>query len=106
MSNVNITNNIPTFISKFKDGIIKANNEVGEFVKKNMDNNTPVRTGNLKAHNKYSVNENEVVFENDCEYAGYQEFGSKNENGKSFFRPAAEQHRTEITNIYERNLPK
>lgn len=103
---VKIVNRMPEFISSLKSGVNRSLNETGILVKRNMDNEVPVDTGNLKAHNSYKVSTNSIIFENNCEYAGYQEFGTRKQKGKPFFRKAVENHITAISNIFERNIPK
>jgi HK97 gp10 family phage protein len=99
MSSVKLINNIPKFINKLKSNKQSALEAIGESCKNNMDKNVPVDTGNLKSHNKYQVSNDEVKLINDCEYAGYIEFGTRKMRSQPFFKSSALNNIGELTNI-------
>ena len=76
--------------------------EVAKIILKYMDKYVPVDTGNLKAHNYTKFSRNGVEVGNNCEYAGFQEYGTSKQDGTPFVRPAVYNHIPEIMEALRR----
>lgn len=76
--------------------------KVGEFCKGKMDEYVAVDTGYLKSRNNYKVTKffhQKLTLNNDCEYAGFVEFGTYKMMAQPFMRPAMFNHLSEIRTI-------
>jgi len=98
-------NRIAEFIGIMDNKKYKALNEVGVFCVGKMDEYVAVDTGYLKSRNTYKVTKyfnQKLTLLNDCEYAGFQEFGTRFMMAHPFIRPAMENHQHEINEIMRR----
>jgi HK97 gp10 family phage protein len=64
-----------------------------------MDTYVAVDTGKLRSENDYKVDGKKVILINECDYAGYQEFGTYKMKAHPFMRPAVYNHIGEIQRI-------
>lgn len=94
-----LTNNINKAKTQFKQNKSNTLNEIGIFIKDRMDYYAPVDTGYLRSRNNYKVMNDSVLFLNDCEYAIFQEYGTRYQSGTPFMRPAAFNHLGDIQRI-------
>lgn len=95
-------NRILDFIGILNNKKYKSLNKVGQFCKTKMDLYVPVDTGYLKSKNSFKVTKyftQKLTLVNDCEYAGFVEFGTYKMRAQPFIRPAMENHISEIQNI-------
>lgn len=91
-----LKNNIPRFLTTLAKNKTDALDAMGKFCKGKMDSYVPVDTGKLKSKNDYETKKDTVILKNDCEYAGFQEFGTSRQQGTPFIRPAVFNHIGEL----------
>jgi HK97 gp10 family phage protein len=103
---IQLINRTGKFMSQLTDNQKASLEAIGAFLKGKMDSYTPVDTGNLKSHNSYKINNNELFLHNDCEYAGYVENGTYKMGAQPFMKPAAYNHIAEIKQIAIEHLSR
>ena len=100
-----VTNNrIGKFMSKLKSNELNMLNSIGKFAVEKMQYYVAVDTGYLQSRCEYVINRNELWLQNDCLYAGYQEYGTSKMVAHPFFKPAIFNHLREIEEIAARSL--
>jgi len=84
------------FMAQLKQNEYDTLMAIGEFCVVNMDKYVAVDTGYLKSRNSFVIARNELMLHNDCNYAGYQEYGTWKMKAHPFFKPAVYNHINEI----------
>lgn len=128
MADVTMKSNVPQVLSELKDRKARALEIIGgkaeSYAKQNIKANDSIRTSNLlNSISHAQMDENTEVIGTNVKYAKYVEFGHWQEPGryvpaigkrlvrdyvpaKPFLRPAAEGHRQEYKEVFERVLKK
>lgn len=101
---IQIVNRSGKLMRQINDNQKKALEEIGKFSVNMMDVYCPKDTLYLMSRNTYVINRNELFLMNDCHYAIHQEYGTYKMKEHPFMRPAARNHRKEISMIALKNL--
>jgi HK97 gp10 family phage protein len=100
---------LDTFIAKIQgigekapDKARSIMKEIGDTAKDTMDANTPVRTGDLKSHNRVEEDDSGgFVLINDSDHAIFLEMGTRYMSAQPFLAPAMEQAAQDLDRLHE-----
>ena len=96
--------NSKQFNSFLQAGIKASLVDMGRVGVRNIANETPIDTGELVTGNEYAVEDDELYFYNDVDYAPYVELGTINQGSNPFMRRGINSSIPEFTNIIVKNL--
>ena len=106
ITDVKITSHVSEAIEAKEAAVLRALEEIGLTAERYAKGYAPVDTGRLRNSISHEVaqDENAVYVGTNVEYAPYQEFGTRYQNGTPFLRPALDNHLEEYKSIAESEL--
>ena len=99
MVEIKINSHLSEFLKKINIGEKDALPKMGRVGVNNIKEETPVDTGFLQKHNKYSIESGELYFINDAGYGPYVEFGTYRMSSNAFMRRGIMKSTDEFTRI-------
>ena len=103
---IRLINRTGKFMAQLTQNQERALKAMGIFGVQKMDYYVPYDTGYLMSRNEYVINRNELFLQNDCKYAGFQEYGTYKMKAQPFMKPAVFNHLAEYKKIAEREMSR
>jgi len=103
---IRLINRTGKFMSQINENQKTTLNYVGKFIVQKMNYYVPYDTGYLMSRNEYVIKQNELFIQNDCKYAGYQEYGTYKMKAQPFMKPAIYNHLGEIKTLFREGLSR
>ena len=95
---------VPQFLRKYNTGKDKTLEQIGSTGVINIDQETPVLSGELLGGNEFKVVGDDVLFYNDVDYASYVELGTVNQSANPFMRRGLAKSQASFLNIAIKNF--
>ena len=104
ISEIKITSHADEAIKAKDEAVARALEKMGLVAERYAKEYAPVDTGRLRNSITHATEPDAVYIGTNVEYSIYQEFGTVNQPGTPFLRPAVENHIDEYKDIVESEL--
>lgn len=101
---VKYTSNVAAFLLKHRAMTKQCLVAMASSGVKAINNQTPVKSGNLKSRNRSDIRNEWIYFTNDADYARYVELGTMYKDANPFMRRGIQVNKYEFLEIIKKEL--
>ena len=94
----------PEVLAKVTAACVKSLTEAGALISTRAKFLCPVDTGNLRKSITSEVKDLTVEIGTNVHYASHVEFGTRRSKAQPYLRPAGDNSRTDVENLFRKNL--